>query len=161
MDSQDTTAAQADATAQAPKHTNVTYVPGDDDPSMTVWGGIRFRANVPTAIPHAHPLHGQMVEQAKGNPFFKVEGHEQQKHAAPGGGVPKTAEAYRAYAVAWFRKAQTAAEFLQRWQAEGPMREKAGVGDDDMNWLADIGDPILAELRKADQEDHANLHQEE
>lgn len=132
-------------TAKADKtSTMVTYVPGDGDPAETTWNGHKFQANVPRPV--SNPT---MVELAKGNMCFEVEGHD--KKAAPPPGAPKTPEEYKAYAVGWFKKAKSAADFQERWEDEAPLREKAGVGTDDVEWLQSIGDPILAELKKADE----------
>lgn len=130
--------------APPPGPTHLTYVPGPEDPSQVVWNNHRFRANVPLLV-----MNPQMIELAKGNPHFEVEGHVKapiERRAI----TPTTSEKYRAHAVKWFREAKTATEFQERWVAEASMREQAGVGDDDVTWLSSIGDPILAELMKAD-----------
>lgn len=124
---------------------NVTYIPQDGDPAETVWNGLKFHANVPRPV--TNPI---MIEQAKGNPWFKVEGHEKAS-SAPRSGTPKTAEEYRAHAVEWFKKAKTASDFDARWDAESEMRDRAGVGTDDLEWLETIKGPRLTELKKQDE----------
>lgn len=123
---------------------NITYVPRDGDPHEVVWNNHRFQANVPRPVGNAI-----MIAQAKGNPYFEVEGHE--KKAGPDPSEPKTAEAYRAHAVEWFKKAKTAQDFEARWDAEADLRERVGVGTDDLEWLESIAGPRLSELKKADQ----------
>lgn len=131
----------------------VTYKPGPSDPTETVWNGHKFSANVPRpvtvvtddkGVPNPH----SMIELAKGNPWFEVEGHD--KKALPDPGEPKTPEAYKAYAVNWFKTARTATDFESRWDDEEGMRERAGVGSDDIEWLNSLSVPRLAELKKAD-----------
>lgn len=123
---------------------NVTYHAGDGDPAEVMWNFVRFKANVPTKV--TNPT---MIELAKGNPTFEVEGHPRAQKA-PRDAVPKTSGEYRAYAVRWFKRAKTGAEFDQRWENEADLREKVGVGHDDLEWLSSIGDPIRAELKKTD-----------
>lgn len=126
----------------------VTYKPQPGDPSEVKWNGHIFHANVPRPVIDDGNPHG-MVALAKGNMCFEVEGHD--KKAAPDPGAPKTPEEYRVYAINWFKKARSADEFEQRWDDEEEMREEAGVGTDDVEWLNSIGGPILADLKKADQ----------
>lgn len=123
----------------------VTYKPGPQDPVETKWNGHKFMANVPRPVIDDGEPHG-MIALAKGNMCFEVEGHD--KKAQPDPGAPKTPEAYRAYAVDWFKKAKSADEFNERWDGEADMREAAGCGTDDVEWLNSIGGPILAELKK-------------
>lgn len=125
----------------------VTYKPGPEDPAETTWNGHKFSANVPRAVIDTGEPHG-MIALAKGNMCFEVEGHDK-KEKVPAGS-PKTPEAYKAYAVNWFKQARTAADFEARWEDEEEMREAAGVGSDDLDWLASLSEPRLAELKKAD-----------
>lgn len=132
------------AKSKSDKGIMLTYKPGPDDPAETTWNGHKFSANVPRAVRDE-----KMVELAKGNRFFEVEGHSRKAPEKPG--EPKTPEAYKAYAVDWFKKAQSAKEFEQRWDDESDMRESAGVGSDDIDWLDSISMPRLAELKKLDE----------
>lgn len=137
------------ATAEKPakaekKKVMVTYRPQSGDPSEIKWNGHNFVANVPRPVAHEN-----MIEQAKGNPWFDVEGHEKPK--AQPANTPKTPEQYRAYAADWFKKAKTSADFEQRWEEEEEMRDAAGVGTDDVEWLQSIANPRLAELKKSEQ----------
>lgn len=53
--------------------TSVTYQPLDiGDPHMTVWNGLTFHANVPKELERSK--HADMIETARGNPWFSVDG---------------------------------------------------------------------------------------
>lgn len=132
----------------------VTYKPQPGDPVDTIWNGHKFTANVPRPVTVVNDANGvanphSMIELAKNNKWFEVEGHD--KKALPTPGEPKTPEEYKAYAVAWFKMARNAADFEARWDDEEEMRDRAGVGTDDVDWLRSIGNPLLAELKKADE----------
>lgn len=152
------TAPKPPAAAAKPKSDKktlmVTYKPGPGDPAETVWKGHKFAANTPRPVAVVLGADGNadphsMIELAKGNPFFEVEGHDKKDLRAAG--EPKTPEAYKAYAVDWFKKAKSADDFETRWDSEEEMRERAGVGTDDLEWLASLSEPRLAELKKADE----------
>lgn len=52
---------------------SLVYHPLDaGDPHMTTWNGHTFHANVPKEISRA--THGDMIETARGNPWFSVDG---------------------------------------------------------------------------------------
>lgn len=144
-------ASKAPAAAAKPKSDKktlmVTYKPGPEDPSETTWNGHRFLANVGRPVIDNGEPHG-MVALAKGNMCFEVEGHDK-KEKVPAGS-PTTPDAYKAYAVDWFKKAKTASDFEARWDDEEEMRERAGIGSDDLDWLDSLIAPRLAELKKAD-----------
>lgn len=130
----------------------VTYTPLDDgDPSVTLCHGVRFKANVATPVNPA--THGVLLELAKKNPWFEVEGHPKAERGS-GKRIPKTPEEYRFYATQWFQLARSPAEFVARWKSEQGLRDSVGFGEDDQVWLDSIADPILHELEKAtrDQE---------
>ena len=50
------------------------------------------------------------------------------------GKAPKTPEEYRAHAMAWIVAAR-GMDDLERWDDEEALREKCGVGDDDLKFL--------------------------
>lgn len=136
------------AAAAKPKKTlMVTYKPGPEDPSEVTWNGHKFRANVGRPVIDDGKEHG-MVALAKGNMCFDVEGHDK-KEKVPAGS-PTTPDAYKAYATDWFKKAKSADDFESRWDDEEEMRERAGIGSDDLDWLDSLIQPRLAELKKAD-----------
>jgi len=63
------------------KEVTVTYKPVDHgDPHEIEWNGHKFEANVPRKIAGVHK---EMIEQAKGNPWFEVEGHPRAKRVNP------------------------------------------------------------------------------
>jgi hypothetical protein len=121
----------------------VVYTPLDDgDPHVTSCRGVRFKANI--AQPVRDPV---LIDLLKANPWFEVEGFE--KATRPDGrGMPTTPEQYRRHSTQWFPLAQSYDEFQLRWRAEEKLREKCGVGEDDLAWLETIADPILFELKK-------------
>src|SRR6266403_3554321 len=126
-------AARAERDAANPDYIPaITYTPiHPGDPADTLWNRHRFRANVPV-VPQ--DVKGglsakEMVEAAKGNPWFAVEGEEQAK-ATPI--VPETPEQYRSYAIGWIRTATTTREMAARWRAEEDLRVICGVSADEM-----------------------------
>lgn len=134
----------------------VTYVPQPGDPAETMWNGHRFVANVPRPVKHV-----AMIEQAKSNPWFEVEGHDKSGDADPG--MPKDSDGYRRHAVDWFkatdwyskrddqgRPMPNSKEFEDRWESEEKLREACGVGGDDLEYLDKLYTPRLAELKKAE-----------
>lgn len=125
---------------------NVTYRPQPGDPAMTTWNGHTFHANKPTPVSAAR--HPQMLAQAKGNPWFDVEGHDQDRVASDD--HPTDSDGYRRYAVAWFKTVTSAAEMKRRWEAEQGLRDACGVGSDDMEYLNKLYTPKLADLTKAE-----------
>lgn len=129
----------------------ITYTPLDEgDPSITLCHGVRFKANLPVLV--SPETHGTLIELAKKNPWYEVEGHPKAQRGT-GKRVPKTSEEYRFYATQWFRQARSPAEFVARWKAEQGLRDSVGFGEDDQVWLDSIADPILHELEKASKED--------
>lgn len=110
----------------------ITYTPiHDGDPSNTLWNRHRFRANVPTIV---QDVKGglsaeEMIEAARGNPWFAVEGEEQAK-ATPS--IPETPEQYRSYAIGWIRTAVDSREMAARWRAEDDLRVQCGVSDQEL-----------------------------
>lgn len=138
--------------------TKVTYVPREPtDPAVVTWNGVRFTANVPVELdPTIHTIvapmpertivDGQvrtihhdrrvsMVEIAKGNPTFVVEGQEPAVRKPGRPRIPKSAEEYRSYAQQWFATSNTAEELDERWNREADLREKCGCGEDDVEYL--------------------------
>ena len=132
---------------EAPKTEQVTYTPGPDDPTSVKWHGYTFHANVPKAVANA-----DLVERARGNKFFKVGEFTESdvvttREEPP---APKTAEQYRAHAVAWFKQMQSVEQLDTKWQGEETLRMSCGVGSDDLEYLGHLSGPLRAELRKRD-----------
>lgn len=126
-----------------PDGADVTYIPRKDDPAEVTWNNHLFKANVPRPV--KNPI---MIEQAKGNPWFAVAGHE--RGTISESKVPASAEDYRAHAVAWINEAKTSFEMTERWEAEEPLRHALGVGTDDFEWINKFYDPKIEQLRKAE-----------
>ena len=136
------------------------YTPRDPtSPSIMKWNGIEFRANVFidfNPIKHSYfvPItrtwvdetsqrvmsvttetRMSMLEIARSNPDFTIEGEEKGSVPRTGKGkAPKTPEEYRAHAMAWIVAAK-GMDDLERWDDEEALREKCGVGDDDLKFL--------------------------
>lgn len=129
----------------------ITYTPiHDGDPANTLWNRHRFRANVPVAV---QDVKGglsakEMVEAARGNPWFQVEGEEQAKTTPT---VPETPEQYRMHAIAWIRTAIGSGEMVRRWGAEEELRTECGVGDDDVAYIQSIYRPRLVILKDSEK----------
>jgi hypothetical protein len=115
-----------------PTITYTTIHPGD--PADTLWNRHRFRANIPVKVRDVPQglTAMQMVEAARNNPWFIVEGEEQAK-ATPI--TPETPEQYRSYAIGWIRTSVTVREMESRWRSEDDLRIQCGVSDQE---LADI-----------------------
>lgn len=154
--------------------TKVTYVPQDpSDPAMMIWNGVKFPANVPVDLdPKLHgykvplpkvthdPVTGRrmtehietwvpMVETAKTNPSFRVEGEAPAVARKPGRPrVPRTSEDYRSHAQAWIAAANDHEELEERWTTEEPLRERCEVGEDDLSYLRPFFEAKHHELKK-------------
>lgn len=143
--------------------TKVTYVPRDpSDPHQNVWNGIKFPANVPVELDPknrahgymvpdrktiVHPVTGQdmfeykdvwksMIEIAKTNPSFEVEGEAPVAIRKPGRPrVPRTSEDYRSHAQAWIAASEDHEDLEQRWTEEDELRQRCDVGEDDLQYL--------------------------
>lgn len=137
----------------------ITYVPGEGDPVKTVWNGIEFRANVPVAVPlnkmiHKVPLRTEwvdpttgelrskakessisMVELAKNNACFSVDGAPPPARQHGPQRLPTDADQYRGYALTWIRETNTLRQLTQRWDGEANLREKCGLDQKDENYL--------------------------
>ena len=110
----------------------ITYTPiHPGDPADTLWNRHRFRANVPVRVKDVPQglTAVQMVEAAKGNPWFKVEGEEQ---ATTTPITPETPEQYRSFAIGWIRTATNSREMAARWKAEDGLRIDCGVSDQEL-----------------------------
>ena len=110
----------------------ITYTPiHPGDPADTLWNRHRFRANVPVKVRDVPQglTAKEMVESARGNPWFKVEGEERATTAPV---IPETPEQYRSFAIGWIRTATTSKEMAARWRDEDSLRIDCGVSDSEM-----------------------------
>jgi len=156
--------------------TKVTYIPQDSsDPAMNIWNGVKFQANVPVELDPKNRAHGypvpvrrtitdpvtgremfeyketwvSMIELAKTNPSFQVEGEVPAVARKPGRPrIPRTSEDYRSHAQAWIAAADNHEELEERWTEEEPLRERCGVGDDDLSYLRPFFEAKHHELKK-------------
>lgn len=137
---------KAPASAPAPSTSQqVTYVPGPEDPPTTKWAGYTFNANVPKTVTNA-----DLIERAKGNRFFRVGAFDPSKDSVTvqPTTLPTTPEQYRSYAAEWLKTVKTVDDLDTRWVEEEKLREKCGVGTDDLDFLMALFQPKRHELRK-------------
>lgn len=128
----------------------ITYTPiHPGDPADTLWNRHRFRANIPVKVKDVPQglTAAQMVEAARGNPWFKVEGEEQ---ATTTPTVPETPEQYKMHAVAWIRTATSSRDMAARWRQEEELRTECGVSEDDVAYIQTIFKPRLAILKDSE-----------
>ncbi len=127
----------------------VTYLPGPEDPVSTKWRGITFMANVPKTVTNQ-----DLIEQAKRNRHFKVGPFDPNRDAVKTREVPKapkTAEQYRAHAIAWAKTMETVHDFDARWASEEMLRIDCGMGTEDLDLLNSVIGPIKGDLQKRGQ----------
>lgn len=138
---------------------NVTYVPlQEGDPIKTTWNGLLFHANKPVPIPLDASFTGpacikdkktrnrrqideheyNMVDLAKQNPFFRVEGFDiKQVHAEVLSrfDLPKTSAAYRSWVLTWLQTMTDADDLDSRWAAEEQIRDQCLYDHEDERFL--------------------------
>jgi hypothetical protein len=150
--------AAAVKTDTAPRdYDEVTYFPGEGDPSRTTWNGLNFVAHIPTKVSKKHtvlvPLpitvtmpdgtiqtrHVEkripMVELARENPYFMVNGTKADKPAPAKVKLPDDPDTYRGYAMRWIATSTEPSAMQVRWEAESALRERCGVNDSDIAYL--------------------------
>lgn len=137
-----------DSPALIPVEEIVTYTPGPGDPLEVVWAGHKFKAHVP------HPVrNGALIEKARSNRFFHVGEFDASKHAYTEKlSEPKTAEGYRAWAVAWLKDVNSVDDLCERWANEARMRNKLEVGFDDFHYMSHLFQPRLDDLLRREDE---------
>jgi hypothetical protein len=135
----------------------ITYHPGEGDPVRTEWNGLKFAAHIPTRVSKKHtvlvPLpvtvnmpdgtvqtrHVEsrvpMVELAKKNPTFVVNGQQAEKPAPGKTRVPESPDEYRGYALKWIAASTEKSAMDVRWDAEAALRDRCGVNDGDIAYL--------------------------
>lgn len=155
--------------------TKVTYIPRDPgDPAMMIWNGIKFPANVPVELDPNNKAHGYsvpmpkhsidpatgeprtkhietwvaMADLAKTNPSFQVEGEAPATRKPGRPRTPRTSEDYRSHAQAWISAADNHEELEERWTEEEGLRERCGIGDDDLSYLKPFFEAKHHELKK-------------
>lgn len=152
----------------APVEEQVTYTPGKEDLPTTMWGGVKFTANVPVTIkghsgdpkkgeckPHERANY-ELIEKARRNKYFRVGAFDPQKDSVPvreTGKLPETPDQYRAHAIEWAKQiasttGSTIGQFNAKWEDEEGLRIKCGVGTDDLELLNSVIGPLRAELQR-------------
>lgn len=158
------------------EYVNITYTPlQDGDPIRTVWNGLEFQANKPVPVPmfasYDTPLSMpvvdkktgiitrvtsevkmSVVERAKQNPYFRVEGFTQAKAAdrpRTTWDLPKTSAGYRSWCLQWFLEQTDAKELEERWMLEDDLRKKCMYDSDDEAWVRPFRDMRIAQLAGA------------
>ena len=126
----------------------VTYTPGPGDNPEVKWMGHVFKAHVP------HPVrNAKLIEMARTNRFFHVGAFDPAQHAYKEVvAEPKTAEAYRAWAVHWMKNVPDVETAAQKWSVEARMRARLEVGYDDYKYISDFFQPMLSELIKREDD---------
>lgn len=126
----------------------VTYTPGPGDNPEVTWMGHKFKAHVPHAVTNA-----RLVEMARTNKFFHVGAFDANRDGFKDEPVlPRTAEAYRAWAVCWFKDMTSIDEFAERWANEAKMRAKLEVGFDDYHYISSLAQPKIDDLIRREDE---------
>lgn len=150
-------ASETDATAKST--ITVTYTPLESgDPHTTTVAGIAFRANVPVEVDASRTVPQlvkreketadgevrtqsieakvKVIELFKGNPWFRVEGHDQPKRKSGAIRAPISAADYKGYALRWIAASGSVAELDQRWSDEDGMRTQCGVSEEEAATIA-------------------------
>lgn len=144
------------AETSGPVTENITYLPGEGDPSTVTWCGHTFRANVPKEVTgnadgtDREQLNYQLIERARDNPSFKVGDARPRRRAIE---IPKTADEYRAYLAAWLQDTsmQHADQLIARFARDRELQAACEVGTDDFSFIATLFMPKLHDMAKADE----------
>jgi hypothetical protein len=130
-----------------------SYPDGTSDPAVCLAYGRKFQANIPVELTdrdtvlqllvEPNPLvigktHGVEryvpISQAMvGNPSFEIIGTPRGKPGRKA--APKTADEYRAYALAWLAITEDADDLTERWNDEAKLRETCGVSESDLDLI--------------------------
>jgi hypothetical protein len=135
----------------------ITYFPGEGDPARTDWNGLKFVAHIPTKVSKKHTVlvpmpttvtmpdgtiqtrHVEkrvpMVELAKDNPYFMVNGKQADKPLPAKIRLPDGPDEYRGYALRWIAGSTESSAMQVRWDAEAALRERCGVNDSDIAYI--------------------------
>jgi len=120
---------------------DVTYQPGHGDPPFVTWRGVTFHANVPVRLTDTHHL-----SAAHDNRFFRVGDGGESADDNPNRD-PATPAEYRRHFVKKINKATTCLELVKAFASERRLREDAGVGHDDIDYLGHLVEPKLNQMR--------------
>jgi hypothetical protein len=135
----------------------ITYFPSEGDPPRTTWNGLTFLAHIPTKVSKTHTIlvpmpqttqmpdgtlqtrhiekRVSMVEIARNNPHFMVNGERAAMPEKAKLRVPESPDEYRGYAMRWIAGSTDASSMDVRWTAEQALRDRCGVNDGDIAYL--------------------------
>ena len=149
----------------------IIYHPNDGDPVRVKWNGLEFKAYVPTKVSRKHCVLAlvkqeqtmpdgstvtratekriPMVDLARRNPSFSVNGETPFARKEGKSRVPTTSDEYRGYAIGWIAASSAASAMDARWDAEATLREKCGVDDGDVAYLRPFFEARHEEVKAA------------
>jgi len=161
---------QKDAKSNQPVD-DITYIPGEGDPAKVKWNGLEFKAHIPIKVSRSHtvlvPLPVEvtapdgsrltrhvekrvpMVELAKNNPSFSVNGETPIARKMGTQRVPTNSDEDRGYCIAWIAASTAASAMNARWEAEAELRAKCGCDDRDIAYLMPFFHARLEETKAA------------
>ena len=151
------------------------YVPGEGAPATVSAYGRKWRANVPielsdkdtylimetvatqagdgSTVRTARERQVPITEIMAGNPQFQL-GDERKEAAQPiTADQVETALDYRRYVKQWLTEETRVEELKQRWEDDEGLRERAGVGDDDVKFLRTFVSGRVRELEMLAKEE--------
>jgi hypothetical protein len=76
-----------------------------------------------------------MVELARGNPSFMVNGEKPAERQSGRIRTPETPDEYRGYAMRWIAGSTEASAMDARWTSEETLRNRCGVNDQDISYI--------------------------
>ena len=154
------------------EYDEITYLPQDGDPLRIEWNGVKFSAMVPvrvsrkqtvlvpivqykflpdgTRVSQAIETRIPMVEMARSNKFFMVNGERPAEVVSARMRVPTDPDQYRGYAIAWIAGSTSASTMDARWKAEAILRERCGCTDTDMVYLMPFFEARVTECSGAE-----------
>ena len=158
------------------KSAMITYIPLDHgDPVENVFGGIRFKANVPVEVPRTHTIlqlivekietkdgelrtHGverqiPLIEVLRGNSSFEIDGVRPER-IKPHARVPEDADQYRGYCINWIFASTSADSMDKRWIGEEGLRRRCGVSPSDIDQLRPFFESRRMECAELDKQRH-------
>ena len=94
-----------------------------------------------------------MIEIARSHAHFRVDGDPSTKaQEAPRRSgrprTPTTSDEYREYAIGWIGRGDDPVLLAERWNDEETLRQRCGVGDEDISYLRPMFDAKHHELKK-------------
>lgn len=90
-----------------------------------------------------------MYKLAGTNPRFSVNGKRPAEQVKGSMRLPTDSTTYRAFAMNWIMRTNTAEELEARWKHESALREECGIGPEDIQWLEPFIEGAKLQLRAA------------